>query len=96
MATSAKRSRPPPDQPAPPSVKQFTVHEAKTNLSRLMNDALAGHTVIIARGNKPLVRLEPIDPVRPRIFGALKGQIALDDSFFDPLPDDELKAWGER
>jgi prevent-host-death family protein len=74
-------------------VKQVTVHEAKTNLSRLLDDALAGHTIIIARRDKPVVRLEPVEPIRKRQFGRLKGKIAIDERFFEPLPEDELKAW---
>jgi prevent-host-death family protein len=79
-----------------PVIKQVTVHQAKTNLSRLLNDAVAGHTVIIARRDKPIARLEPIEPAKRRVFGALKGKIKFDESFFDALPDDELEAWGER
>jgi prevent-host-death family protein len=73
----------------------FSVHDAKTNLSRLIAQALEGGEVVIARGKVPAVRLVPIAPVaRPRI-GALKGRIALDNRFFDALPDDELAAWGD-
>jgi prevent-host-death family protein len=72
---------------------QFTVHDAKTNLSRLIADALAGGDVVIARGNVPAVRLVPVEPVGRRTFGALKGKIAIDAAFHEPLPDDELAAW---
>ena len=71
-----------------------TVHEAKTNLSRLIADVLAGKEVVIARGKVPAVRLEPVEPLAPkRKPGSLKGKIALDDAFFEPLPDDELALW---
>jgi antitoxin (DNA-binding transcriptional repressor) of toxin-antitoxin stability system len=74
------------------------MHQAKSQLSRLIAAALAGEEVVIARGSEPLVRLTPVDgrepPVRvKRQFGALKGKIAFSDSFFDPLPDDELALW---
>jgi len=72
---------------------QFSVHDAKTNLSRLIADALAGGDVVIARGNVPAVRLVPVNPVGRRQFGALKGKIAMDARFDDPLPDDELAGW---
>ena len=50
--------------------------------------------MIIARGDKPVVRLVPIDAPQPRrIPGTLKGQIEVPDSFLDPLPEDELKLW---
>ena len=71
-----------------------TIHYAKTNLSRLVAEVEAGGEVIIARGKTPLVTLTPVEPSRPkRVFGSMKGQVALDDSFFEPLPDDELALW---
>lgn len=72
---------------------QFSVHDAKTNLSRLIADALAGGEVVIARGNIPAVRLVPVEPKGRRQFGALKGKIALDSRFDEPLPEDELGGW---
>lgn len=72
---------------------QFSVHEAKTNLSRLIADALAGGEVVIARGKVPAVRLVPVEPRGRRAFGTFKGQIALDPRFAEPLPQDELDAW---
>jgi antitoxin (DNA-binding transcriptional repressor) of toxin-antitoxin stability system len=72
---------------------QFSVHDAKTNLFRLIADALAGGEVVIARGNVPVVRLVPINPVGRRTFGALKGKIAIDARFNEPLPEDELGGW---
>jgi antitoxin (DNA-binding transcriptional repressor) of toxin-antitoxin stability system len=53
---------------------------------------LSGGEVIIARGNVPAVRLVPVETKGKRQFGALKGKIALDARFDDPLPDDELAA----
>lgn len=73
---------------------QFSVHDAKTNLSRLIADALAGGEVVIARGNVPAVRLVPVNPRGKRRFGALKGKITVDARFDEPLPDDELEGWG--
>lgn len=72
----------------------MTVHAAKTHLSRLIEQALRGEEVIIARGDKPVVRLVPVDAPRPRRrFGSLKGQIEVPDSFFEPLPEVELRLW---
>lgn len=70
-----------------------TVHEAKTHLSRLIAEALNGGEVVIARGRVPAVKLVPVDAPRRRRFGSMKGQIAIDDRFFEPLPDDELALW---
>ena len=72
---------------------QFSVHDAKTNLSRLIADALAGGDVVIARGNVPVVRLVPVEPRGRRAFGALKGKIAIDARFDEPLPEDEQDGW---
>ncbi len=72
---------------------QFSVHDAKTNLSRLIATALEGGEVIIARGREPMVRLVPVAPRGKRCFGALKGKIAVDGRFDEPLPRDELDAW---
>lgn len=72
----------------------FTVHEAKTNLSRLIADALAGKEVIIARGKEPVVRLTPVTERKPkRIPGTLKGLIDIGPEFFEPLPEEELRLW---
>lgn len=76
-------------------MSMVTVHEAKTNLSKLIAEVLAGGDVIIAKGKVPVVRLVPIKPVRERKFGALKGVISIDERFDDPLPQEELAAWGE-
>ena len=72
---------------------QFSVHDAKTNLSKLIVTALGGGDVVIARGNVPVVRLVPVEQRGHRCFGALKGKIALDARFNEPLPADELEGW---
>ena len=79
----------------------YTVHAAKTNLSRLIERAEAGEEVIIARGKKPVARLVPMGVpahvLRRRAFGVLKGKLKLPDSFFfDPLPEEELARWEGR
>jgi prevent-host-death family protein len=71
-----------------------TIHEAKTNLSKLIAAALEGEEVVIARGDTPVVKLTPVAAKPPRRkFGALKGVVGFNDSFFDPLPEEELRAW---
>lgn len=72
------------------------IHAAKTNLSRLIEQACAGEEVVIARNNEPVVKLVPMQGVaRRRQRGLLEGQVSVPDSFFDPLPADELDAWGQ-
>jgi prevent-host-death family protein len=74
-------------------VAQFSVHDAKTNLSKLIATALEGGEVVIARGNVPVVRLVAVAPRGKRCFGALKGKIAIDERFDEPLPEEELGGW---
>lgn len=118
----------------------INMHDAKTQLSDLVARAEAGEEIVIARRNKPAVRLVrvesagsrpgfgeepqaaydidgmdeavragreftimqggkavakvvPVPAKQPRVPGALKGLVTLPDSFFDPLPEDELDAW---
>ena len=71
-----------------------TVHEAKTNLTRLLQKASAGEEIIIARGATPVARLVPIGEVKgQRQPGALKGKLIVGREFFEPLPVEELSAW---
>ena len=69
------------------------VHHAKTHLSSLLSRAEAGEEVVIARNGRPVARLVGYKPRGKRQFGALKGSLAIDDSFFDPLPEAELASW---
>ena len=72
----------------------INVHEAKTHLSRLLVRVEAGEEIVIARSGKPVARLVGYrSPLPARRFGALKGRLTVDESFFDPLPDSELAAW---
>jgi len=75
-------------------MRQVTVHEAKTNLSKLIKKACNGEEIIIARGKKPLVRLFPLRTAKGRRQpGALKGKLHVGPEFFEPLPAEELSAW---
>jgi prevent-host-death family protein len=68
------------------------VHEAKTHLSRLLEQVQNGEEVIVAKAGKPIARLVSCEASSPRRPGIVEG--CLDERFFDPLPEDELKAWG--
>ncbi|MCE2449425.1 MAG: type II toxin-antitoxin system prevent-host-death family antitoxin [Candidatus Latescibacteria bacterium] len=72
---------------------KVNVCEAKTNLSRLLAKVEAGEEVVIARRGTPVVRMVRVRKRGKRQFGSMKGRIKLDDSFFDPLPEEELAAW---
>ena len=69
------------------------VHEAKTHLSRLLARVEEGEEVIIARNGKPVARLVRCEGRGKRQFGSMKGLIAFDDRFFEPLSEEELALW---
>ncbi len=68
----------------------FKLHEAKTNLSRLLEAAAAGEEIIIAKAGKPIAKLVPIEKPK-REPGRLEGLIQWSDAFLDPLPDAVLE-----
>jgi prevent-host-death family protein len=75
-------------------INTVTIHQAKTNLSRLLQKASRGEEVIIARGSTPVARLVPIGVIKgQRRPGSLKGQLAVGPEFFEELPLEELSAW---
>jgi prevent-host-death family protein len=73
------------------------VHEAKTHLSRILEEVAAGAEVVIAKAGKPVARLVPIEPVtRPKSLGLLRGRIAVPDDFDAPLSPDVLAEFEGR
>ncbi|MGH9585376.1 MAG: type II toxin-antitoxin system Phd/YefM family antitoxin [Acidobacteriaceae bacterium] len=73
-----------------------TIFEAKTHLSELVKKAQKGETVVITSGREktPVARIEGIKPKRPQRLGILADSgIKIPDSFFDPLPEEELRLW---
>jgi len=71
-------------------VKQVNVHEAKTHLSRLLEEVKAGEEIIIAKNGQPAAKLVPVRDFEPIKFGLMKGVFTVPDNFDDPLPDDLL------
>jgi len=73
------------------------IHEAKTHLSRFVDEAVAGREVIIAKAGRPVARLVPID-AKPRAkrFGGLKGRIRVPDDFNAPLDPDVIAGFEGR
>ena len=69
------------------------VHQAKTQLSRLLVRVEAGEDVVIARRGEPVARLVGCKAPSKRQSDVLKGTVTVPDSFFDPLPEKELTAW---
>jgi prevent-host-death family protein len=71
---------------------QFNVHEAKTQLSSLLDRVLAGEEIVIAKAGVPVARLVPIAPAtaRARVPGARAGRMVMAEDFDAPLPEDFL------
>lgn len=67
------------------------IQEAKTNLSRIVDEVAAGAEVVIAKAGKPMARLVPLASTpRTKTLGLLKGRIRVPDDFNAPLPDEIL------
>jgi len=80
-------------------VQQFNVHEAKSNLSKLLDMALEGEEVIISRHGTPVARLEPVrKETGDRILGAVRGSVTiLSEDWNKPMSDEEADAfWAGR
>jgi prevent-host-death family protein len=66
---------------------EVNIHQAKTHLSRLLERALLGEEVIIAKAGKPIAKLVPLDRhPKWRKLGSAKGVFTVPDDFNDPLP----------
>ena len=72
----------------------MNIQEAKTSLSKLISATLNGDEVIIANRGVAVARLVPFDKPTHRELGFAGGEEKWDDSFFEPLTDEELVAWG--
>ncbi|MCA1493825.1 type II toxin-antitoxin system Phd/YefM family antitoxin [Sinorhizobium alkalisoli] len=72
---------------------QVTIHNAKTNLSKLIEAAKAGEEVIIAKGKIPVARIVAI-PQNKFTIGLLEGKVTGDGpDFFEPMSEDDLALW---
>jgi prevent-host-death family protein len=69
----------------------INIHEAKTHFSKLLARAHTGEEIVIGKAGKPYAKLVPLRPVKERVPGIAKG--AVTESFFEALPEDELKVW---
>ena len=70
------------------------IHEAKTHLSKLLEEVSKGREVVIAKSGKPMAKLTGIGQGRPvRKPGFLKGKIRIADDFDAPLPEEILSAF---
>lgn len=73
---------------------QVNIYEAKSKLSKLINQVIAGEEVIVAKSGKPVAKLVPFEkPIQNRKAGSAKGKLIISDDFDAPLPDDILKGF---
>lgn len=76
-------------------MRQVNIHEAKTHLSQLLEEAARGEQIVIARAGKPVALLVAInDDTTPRPRGLLKGKVWIADDFDAPLPEEILQSFG--
>ena len=82
----------------------ITLDKAQNDLATLVERALAGEEIVIEMPSAAAVKLSPVETqpafdeatARLRGYGSMKGQFEVPDSFFDPLPEDELQLWEGR
>jgi prevent-host-death family protein len=74
-----------------------TIHQAKTNLSRLIHQVEQGEEIIVCRGKQPVAKIVPSAagrPARPKVGRPTSPRFSVPDGAFAPLTEDELKDWG--
>lgn len=72
---------------------EVNIHEARTQLSRLLRRVAAGEEIVIARAGKPIARLVPVASEPKRVFGLDRGLYEVPEDFDAPLPSDLLDAF---
>ena len=73
------------------------IHEAKTHLSRIVEQAVSGHTTIIAKAGRQVAKIVPLEPtIRVKRLGGLQGRFEIPDDFNAALDHDVLDAFEER
>ena len=76
---------------------RLNIHEAKTHLSAYLNRIEKGETILLCRRNTPIAEIRPLPPPRTkrRPLGLAKGEVKIPKEFFEPLPEEILKHFGE-
>ena len=78
-------------------MQTINIHEAKTHLSRLLEQVAGGEEIVIAKAGKPIARLVPLDaPPKKRQLGLLKGKLNVPNDFDAPLTEGELRLFEGR
>lgn len=72
----------------------INIHEAKTHLSRIVEDVAAGAEVVIAKAGRPMARLVPLQSHADRkSLGLLRGRLVVPDDFNSPLSPDVTESF---
>lgn len=77
-------------------MEAINIHQAKTHLSRLVEEVAAGAEIVIAKNGVPRAKLVPLDAPRSIKFGVLKGKIRYPEDFDAPLPADVVSLFEGR
>lgn len=72
-------------------MEMINIHQAKTQLSKLLLRVQSGEEIIISKAGKPYAKLIPLQAPTKRTPGIAEGRVT--DAFFDPLPEEELGQW---
>ena len=76
---------------------EIGIHEAKTQLSKLIPAVLSGEEVIITKAGQPLVKLVPVETQSgSRLLGSYKGKVKIHGNLLDPLPDEILDTFWKK
>jgi prevent-host-death family protein len=75
------------------TVKKVNIYDAKTQLSRLVEEAAAGRDVVIARAGRPVARLTQVEAKGKRRLGVLDGRFRIPNDFNRPLPEEVIRAF---
>jgi prevent-host-death family protein len=74
-------------------MKVVNMHEAKTTLSQLVEQAEGGEEILIARAGTPVARIVALRRGMRRVLGQWRGQVHMSDDFDAPLPASDQRAW---
>lgn len=72
-------------------VRIINVHEAKTHLSKILDQVRNGEEIILAKAGRPYAKLVPVEKTTKRLLGFVPGKVS--DALFEPLPAEELDRW---
>ena len=77
-------------------MKRVNIHDAKTNLSRYLAELTPGEALLLCNRNRPVAEIRTLrkKAVRKPRIGVAKGEFTVPESFFEPLPDELLQAFG--